>query len=160
MLRRADANGGGEPRVERVPFLLAFVEHRFVDDFQHRQVRVELRQSHRKGAPKPVYTGAELGARLQPRDPLTPNRQPYSDTDENIRRRFLRTEWTRADVQRLAGLELGEDLLHAREPRREVSLGVSPRNSRADLPDLEPEWGGCAVGAELGGEVGLRHVAR
>lgn len=99
----------------------------------------------RRGTPRPVYTGAQLSERLLPRDPLTPNRQPYGDTDENIRRRFLRTEWTRPDVQRLSGLDLGEDLLRAREPRRELSLGVLGGHGRANLPDLDPDGGGRTV---------------
>ncbi|MCC7144491.1 MAG: type IV secretion system DNA-binding domain-containing protein [Candidatus Eisenbacteria bacterium] len=93
----------------------------------------------RTSAQLPAYTGAELCARLLPRDPRTPNRVLYGDTDAEIRRRFLRTEWTRADVERLHGLDLGQDQFGRRRVEQTLAREVGSARTTPELPDLEPE---------------------
>ena len=53
MLRRVLPDDGRQARVERVPFLLAAIKHRLVDDFQNGQLRVEPGEPRRQRAPEP-----------------------------------------------------------------------------------------------------------
>lgn len=98
------------------------------------------------GVPQPVYSGEVLRSRLLPRDPSTPNRRPHADTDEGIRRRFLRTEWNEADAQRLVGLELGRHQFRGVGEREEGWFEFPEQRLGAGLPDLEPEELGQAFG--------------
>ena len=52
MLRRILPDDGRQARIELVPFLLATIEHRLVDDFQNGQLGVEAGEPRRQRAPE------------------------------------------------------------------------------------------------------------